>query len=63
MEEKKRFKKQTLNEEDHRGIENGARVVKHVFSSTIGAVAVYRNREKLIALAQTAVNGLKKLKR
>ena len=63
MEEIKRFKKQELNKEDHRGIEKGAKVVKRVFGSAIGVVSLYVNRDKVKALGKNLVDGVKKLKR
>ena len=51
MSEKKRFQKQTLNNEDYQGMENGAKAIKGFFGAVAACVTLYVNKDNLKTLA------------
>ena len=52
MDEKKQFQKQKLNIDAHRGMEQGAKVLKGVASAAV-AIGVVMNKQNLKALGDT----------
>lgn len=62
MDEKKRFQKKTLNKEDHKGMENGAKIVKSVAVALLagGGLAVF-NKDNIKTAVKAASSMIKKL--
>lgn len=61
MEEQKKFQKKSLNSDDYKGAEQGAKAVKGVFGSLVGAlVLVVLNKDNIKAIGTGALDIAKK---
>ena len=58
MEEQKKFQKKSLNSDDYKGAEQGAKAVKGVFLGALGLVV--RNKDKIKAIVTGALDIAKK---
>lgn len=61
MEEQKRFQKKSLNSDDYKGAEKGAKAVKGFFGSLGAIVLVVVNKDNLKALGSGALDIAKKV--
>lgn len=61
MEEQKRFKKKSLNGDDYKGAEKGAKAVRGFFSTFVVIALVVINKDKLKTLRSGAMDIAKKI--
>ena len=54
MDTQKRFKKQELNKNEYKGMEQGAKALKGVLGLTTCAALIAKNKENLVALGNSA---------
>ncbi len=56
MEEQKRFQKKSLNSDDYKGAEQGAKAVKGVFGSLAALALVVLNKDNIQAIGTNALD-------
>ena len=56
MEEQKKFQKKSLNSDDHKGAEQGAKAVKGVFGSLAALALVVLNKDNIQAIGTNALD-------
>lgn len=52
MDKKMRFKKQELNSEDYKGMEQGAKALKGALGAITAVAVLFKNRQNLKALGE-----------
>lgn len=61
MENQKKFQKKTLNSNDYKAIEQGAKTVKNAFGGLSALFLIIANKDKLKALGAGAIDMAKKV--
>lgn len=60
MEEQKKFQKRSLNSDDYKGAEQGAKAVKGVLGSLVALALVVLNKDNIKAIRTGALDIVKK---